>query len=189
MIVNEILAIFLTTFITVFIADLGDKTQFVVLTMSSRHSPYRVFGATVAAFTVVIALSVFLGSLFSELLPARYVAIISGSIFIFTGFYTFFKREDKVRVKGSGSPVFTQTFLMIFFAEFGDKTLLATIALTALYQEPLVIFSGALAAQVINHGIVAFIGGKYLVRMGEDYLKLMASVFFIFIGILVLWGA
>jgi len=188
MFANEVLIIFFTTFMTVFIADLGDKTQFVVLTMSSRHSPYRVFGATVAAFSLVIALSVFLGSLFSELLSPSYVAMISGSIFIFTGFYTIIKKEKKVKVKESGYSIFTQTFLMIFFAELGDKTLLATIALTTLYQEPFVVYSGALAAQIINHGAVAFIGGKYLARIGEEYLKLIASVFFFFIGIIILWG-
>lgn len=183
----EIIAVFFLSFITIFIADLGDKTQFIVLSLSSRHSPTQVFGATMSAFLILVAISVLMGQLIAELLPYFYVSLISGTIFIFTGIYTLLKKEKPLPVKKKGFPIFFQTFIMIFFAEFGDKTLFATIALTALYQKPLAVFVGALLAQATSHGIIAFLGGRYLAQMPDFTLKLFSSLVFFAIGALILW--
>ncbi|RQD74375.1 MAG: TMEM165/GDT1 family protein [Candidatus Syntrophonatronum acetioxidans] len=185
----ELITVFAISFITIFIADLGDKTQFIVLSLSSRHSPYRVLGSTIAAFFILVALSVLLGQFISELLPALYISLIGGTIFILTGIFTLVKKEKPLHVKNTaGFPIIVQTFLMIFFAELGDKTLLATIALTALYQKPLAVFGGALAAQTISHGIVAFLGGKYLSSISDKQLKFVSAAVFLIIGFLILWS-
>ena len=94
------------------------------------------------------------------------------------GLYTLIKKGENPHVKPSGHSIFTQTFSMVFVGEFGDKTQLAAIALTAFYQEPLMVFLGSMAAQVINHGFAAFIGGKYLNRIPDIYLKLITTAVF-----------
>lgn len=185
---NEILAAFFASFFTVLIAELGDKTQFITLTLSSRNSPYRVFGAALAALSIITAMAVLLGSFFSDHIPPGYIALISGFFFILMGFYTLLKKERPPQVKPSGYSIFTQTFSMVFVGEFGDKTQLAAIALTAFYQEPFMVFLGGMAAQIINHGFAAFIGGKYLKRIPDIYLKLITTAVFFLFGMIILWG-
>ena len=56
-------------FVVVFLAELGDKTQLVALTLAGRHPAMRVLLALGAAIAVLQTLSVTVGALVSEAAP------------------------------------------------------------------------------------------------------------------------
>lgn len=70
----------------------------------------------------------------------------------------------KSEVNKSSSPfaIFGETFSLVFLAEWGDRSMLATIALGAA-QAPLGVASGAIAGHVIATGL-AVIGGAFLAQ-------------------------
>lgn len=75
-----------STFLTIFLAELGDKTQLSTMTMSAQSkSPVSVFLG--AAFALV--LSSFLGVLFGEaitkVIPPRVIQTVAGAAFIGLG--------------------------------------------------------------------------------------------------------
>jgi len=84
--------IFLTIFVAVFIAELGDKTQLATMLFATDKevSKYLVFFAASAALIVASAMGVLAGSLFSEFLNEKYLHYIAGIGFIMIGAFTLY---------------------------------------------------------------------------------------------------
>jgi len=85
--------IFLTVFATVFIAELGDKTQLATMLFASDKdvSKYMVFIAASAALIVASALGVLAGSLLSNYINEKYLHYIAGVGFILIGAFTLYR--------------------------------------------------------------------------------------------------
>ena len=73
--------LFITALLGTFIAEIGDKTQMVTLTMSSRGSPRSVFLGAMLALALVTGLGVTVGELVAGLFPPHLVALASGIFF------------------------------------------------------------------------------------------------------------
>jgi len=75
-----------TTFGILFVAELGDKTQLAVFSLSAEHkSPGTVFLGASLALIVVTLLGAYLGGLVSAYIPPKTVHIGSGVLFIILG--------------------------------------------------------------------------------------------------------
>ena len=84
--------IFLIIFASVFIAELGDKTQLATMLFATDKSvsKYIVFFAASAALIVASAIGVLAGSLFSEYINEKYLHYIAGTGFILIGLFTLY---------------------------------------------------------------------------------------------------
>lgn len=84
--------IFLTIFVSVFIAELGDKTQLATMLFAADRdvSKYTVFFAASAALIVASAIGVLAGSLLSEYINEKYLHYIAGAGFIGIGVFTLY---------------------------------------------------------------------------------------------------
>lgn len=84
---------FITIFITVFIAELGDKTQLATMLFASGQNVNRwgVFFASALALVTTSALGVLAGGLISKYLNEKYLSIIAGVGFILVGSWTLIK--------------------------------------------------------------------------------------------------
>jgi len=78
------------------------------------------------------------------------------------------------------------SFWLVFIAELGDKTQIATILLSAKTEKVWPIFIGSSAALVLN-SLIGTMAGKLIGRSAmEDYIHIASGVAFIIIGILLL---
>ncbi|WP_196159323.1 TMEM165/GDT1 family protein [Reinekea sp. G2M2-21] len=84
--------IFATIFVSVFIAELGDKTQLATMLFAADKavSKYTVFFAASAALIVASAIGVLAGTLLSEYINEKYLHYIAGVGFIAIGAYTLY---------------------------------------------------------------------------------------------------
>jgi putative Ca2+/H+ antiporter (TMEM165/GDT1 family) len=84
--------IFLTIFFTVFVAELGDKTQLATMLFAADKevSKTTVFLAASAALIVASAIGVLAGSLLSEYVNEKYLHYVAGIGFITIGTYTLY---------------------------------------------------------------------------------------------------
>lgn len=84
--------IFSMIFVTVFIAELGDKTQLATMLFATEKevSKMTVFLAASAALIVASALGVLAGSLLSEYINERYLHYMAGVGFIGIGMFTLY---------------------------------------------------------------------------------------------------
>ncbi|GEA11027.1 TMEM165/GDT1 family protein [Alteromonas sp. KUL49] len=82
--------VFLTIFVSVFIAELGDKTQLATMLFATDKdvSKYTVFFAASAALVVASALGVLAGALISDYINEKYLHYAAGAGFIAIGVYT-----------------------------------------------------------------------------------------------------
>jgi len=74
------------------------------------------------------------------------------------------------------------TFLTVFLAELGDKTQLATVALSGTSNRPLAVFLGSSSALVLASLLGALAGGSVASIVPTEVLQLLAAVGFLIIG-------
>jgi Ca2+/H+ antiporter, TMEM165/GDT1 family len=78
--------IFASAFITLFLAELGDKTQLAVITMTAKtESKLSVFLGASLALIAVTALGVLFGSVLTEYVPTEWLQKIVAAAFIIIG--------------------------------------------------------------------------------------------------------
>ena len=84
--------VFITIFISVFLAELGDKTQLATMLFATDKevSKYTVFFAASAALVVASALGVLAGSLIAEYINAKYLHYAAGIGFVVIGIFTLY---------------------------------------------------------------------------------------------------
>ncbi len=72
---------FFSTFVTIFLAELGDKTQVATLLMSAQsHQPWVVFGGAAAALVSTSLVGVLLGQWLAKYLTPQKLELATGSI-------------------------------------------------------------------------------------------------------------
>jgi putative Ca2+/H+ antiporter (TMEM165/GDT1 family) len=189
-----LLTLLATVYGIVFVAELPDKTALAALVLATRHRPWPVFLGTAAALTVQSAVAVGAGQLFS-LLPARAVHVVSGIVFLVSAVLMWRRRPDADgdgnESKGGGAGFWRAawvTFGVVFIAEWGDLTQLATAALAARYAAPIAVFCGATAALWSVAGIAVFVGHRAGKLLPQAVAQRVAAVLFALAGIALVAG-
>ena len=81
-----ILTLLFTTFITVFLAEMGDKTQLTTITLSSTtNKPLAVFIGSSIALILATLLGALAGGSIANLIPAFLLRVLSGIVFLIIG--------------------------------------------------------------------------------------------------------
>lgn len=90
---SEGIKVFLSTFALLFVAELGDKTQLAVLSMTTKHKmPVWVFCGAVLALTAVTGLGVLGGDLLTRLIPEHILRKIAAVMFVGMGVLMWFDK-------------------------------------------------------------------------------------------------
>jgi len=89
------LKLFATVFATIFVAEIGDKTQLATLLYASdaAHPKWTVFAAAASALVLASAVGVLAGSVVSEYVSPKVVRWIAGLGFIAVGVWVLLGRE------------------------------------------------------------------------------------------------
>ena len=78
--------IFGTAFVTLFLAELGDKTQLAVITMTAKtDSKLSIFLGASLALVVVSLIGVLVGGVLAEFIPTEWLQRIVAAAFIIIG--------------------------------------------------------------------------------------------------------
>jgi len=178
----------ITSFILVFLSELGDKTQLTAIMLSSKTSPIRVFGASMLAFFLVDGLSALIGGEILGFVPHEWVSFVAGLLFIFFGISSLIRKDEKIKVEGQKA-TFLKTFLAISTMEMGDKTQLVSVALAAGSKNPLIVLAGVMLAFSVVTGIGVVLGAKLLRLLPQEYLRIGSSLIFLLSGLVFIFDA
>jgi len=87
--------LFATVFATIFVAELGDKTQLATLLYASdaSHSRLTIFAAAAAALVLSSALGVLAGSFVAQHLDPKLVRVLAGGGFVLVGLWVLLAPE------------------------------------------------------------------------------------------------
>lgn len=86
--------IFITSFITIFLAELGDKTQIATILFASdkNHGKWTVFFGAALALVLTSAIGVLLGATLSNYINEKTLKMIGGVGFLIVGVWTLFSK-------------------------------------------------------------------------------------------------
>ena len=126
--------LFFKVFLTEFIAEMGDKTQLMLIALTSKYKLGDIILGTAAAILMLNGLAVLAGGLVSEFIPAWLIKVIAALAFLYFAASTLAGSNDEEE-EGSGrskirfAPL--AVFCTFFVAELGDKTQLTAITFGA----------------------------------------------------------
>ena len=184
----------------VFIAEFGDKSQLLALTMATRHRLGAVVLAVVTTAVVATSLSAFAGGLLPTVLPPRMVAAVAGVLFIAFGVATLLDRDGGTDddTGGVGAAAVASSSAArrsalgltagLLVAELGDKTMFATAGLAAEFG---VVGSwvGAAVGMALA-GLVGVLVGARLARwVPAQGVRIASAAVFVVVGASFLWSA
>jgi len=176
---------FATTFAVVFPAELPDKTAVASLMLASAYRrPLLVWAGGAMAFFLQCAIAVAAGRVLS-LLPARAVAGVAavlfgvGAVLAVRGS----SEEEPSYAFVAGRRVVAVTFGVLFLAEWGDFTQLATASLSSRYDAPVSVFLGAWLALCSVCGLAVLLGRTLLKLVPLRVVRLVAGAVFAVVAV------
>jgi len=176
---------FLASLGFVVLAEMGDKTQLLAMAFATRYKASTVMWGVFAATVLNHFLAVLAGNYLTNLVPLHYVQIAAAASFILFGLWTIRGDELEGEDKRYHFSPFWTVAVVFFFAEMGDKTQLATVALAAKYQSVLPVLVGTTAGMLIADAIGIGIGIVMGKKIPERAVKWGAALIFIGFGF---WG-
>jgi putative Ca2+/H+ antiporter (TMEM165/GDT1 family) len=173
-----------TTYALIVVAEMGDKSQLVCMTLAARHRAKPVILGAIAAFALLNTLAVLFGVAIASWMPDYIVAALVSVLFAFFGLQSLFFNDNEqgseIQEK-SGHNLFLTTFLLITVAEFGDKTQIAIIALSSTPM-PLAIWIGATLALATTSILGVIAGRTLLKKIPLTLLHYLSGLFFLILA-------
>lgn len=194
---------FLLAFSMVFISELGDKTQLLVLSFSNKGQTFKILlGVAIGSF-FSHGLAILFGSSINLLNNPMFHTVIEWITcisFILMGFITLFPRKAKTvdtekkdgilnKISNLKINYCLMIGLCIMIGEFGDKTFLASIGLGIQYPTAkLSLVLGAICAMVVCN-FIAILFGKFLNKyISERSMQKLSGLLFLLFGLIGLLG-
>jgi putative Ca2+/H+ antiporter (TMEM165/GDT1 family) len=186
----------ISTFLVIFVAELPDKTALAALILATRFRMRDVIAGAWLAFVVQTLVGVAAGSVLT-LLPVTPIHIASGVGFLVFALLALVRKseeeehEEQGAVAGAkpGRPVWLIAFFVIFAAEWGDLTQLATATLVAQTRQPLSVGIGAILGLWAVTVLAAWSGSKLGSILKPKILNAVSAVLFACIGIYIIYSA
>ena len=195
----SIYAVFIS-FALVFITELGDKTQLLMISFSNKSTPFRILlGVAIGSF-FSHGIAILFGSslnFFDIYFVQHSLKIFTYLSFILVGLYSFLPKKILLSMDDSkkenaitklSNMKINYTFIValsIIIGEIGDKTFLASIGLGIQY--PNLKFSliiGAILGMVVCDALALFFGKFLSKHISEESMKKLSGILFIIFGII-----
>ena len=194
---------FFAAFGMVFLMELGDKTQLIIIILRTRNfKPKMLALGAVTGFLVIVAIGGLIASLLTEIIPINLISLISGIGFILLGLYqgtsiliSYLKKKDaeeegeldidKNMLMSKTKSSFLVGFLAIVTMEIGDKTQVATIVLASAAPSYFGSLMGSWFALSSLAIVGAFAGSWISKKIPKKIMDISASILFIVIGIVI----
>ncbi|MCI8358802.1 MAG: TMEM165/GDT1 family protein [Lachnospiraceae bacterium] len=128
------MTIFLTVLFTIFIAEMGDKTQLLLVAMAGKYKVSHILTGTWLATVLLNVLAVGVGAALGSYLDMRIIKLAAGLAFFWFAYSTLKgeEEEEEKEMKHKAGPILA-IFGSFFIGELGDKTQLSAITLAANY--------------------------------------------------------
>ena len=191
MFTSEFLSISASSFTLIALAEIGDKSQLVCMTLAARHRAWPVILGASMAFLVLNALAVLFGAGVAAWVPERVMAGLVAVLFAAFGIQALRAAEEddsEVVVERTGHGIFLTTVLLILVAEFGDKTQIAVAGLAG-SMSPWPVWIGATVALVTISALGVWAGRTVLQRLPVHWLHRLGGGVFLLFAFFAAWQA
>lgn len=173
------------------LAEIGDKTQLLAFLLAARFKkPAPIILAILVATLINHGLAGAVGAFIVSQVSPDVLRWILGASFIGMAVWTMIpdKIEEEESQIATKLGVFGATLITFFLAEMGDKTQLATIALSASIQNTFIVVAGTTLGMMIADVPAVFIGDKLADKIPVKAVHTVSALIFLILGILALLG-
>ena len=167
------------------LAELGDKTQLVVLYLAARfRKPRAVLAGVLVGAVANTGLAVAGGAILDRLIPDGLLEVLVATGFVLIGIWMLVahdqSEEEPPPVTSHGA--FLTTLWLFVVMEMGDKTQLATVALAAGLPHAQWVFVGAALGLAAANVPALWLGHNFAARLPHTLLHRLSAIVFIVIG-------
>ncbi len=168
-------------------AEMGDKTQLIALVLAYKYKkPWTICAGILVATLLNHFMAAYIGEWATRFFDPQ---TLKWALFlIFVGFAIWILIPDKEEKIDSKSKygVFLTTVIIFFWAEMGDKTQLATIAMAARFKDVVLVTLGTTIGMMISNGLAVFLGNRLNRVASFKWIRIFASVLFLLFAVLIL---
>lgn len=190
------LAVVVTVFPIIFLAELPDKTMFASLVMSTRGRPAAVWLGAAVGFAVHVVIATTVGVALFRLLPHQVLDAFVAAMFLIGAVLALREgvrqRREEARIEReltSHHRIAITAFIVIFVAEWGDLTQILTANLAAHYHDPVSVGVGALLALWAVAALAVMSGQRLLRVVDVATVRIVTAVVLVALAGWAAWGA
>lgn len=173
------------------LAEIGDKTQLLAFLLATRFKkPVPIIIGITLATLINHGLAGVVGSWITANVDPSVLRWVLGVSFIAMAVWTLIpdKIEDEETQLATKLGVFGATFITFFLAEMGDKTQIATVAMSAHYNDVLMVVAGTTLGMLIADVPAVFAGDKLAEKIPMKLVHRIAAAMFAALGAATLFG-
>ena len=173
------------------LAEIGDKTQLLAFLLATRFKkPIPIIIGITLATLINHGLAGAVGGWITANIDPEKLRWILGVSFIAMAVWTLIpdKIEDEESQLATKLGVFGATFVTFFLAEMGDKTQIATVAMSAHYNDVLMVVAGTTLGMLIADVPAVFAGDKLAEKIPMKLVHRIAAAMFAALGVATLLG-
>lgn len=188
-------------FILVFLSELGDKTQLLVLSFSTKLKTATILLGVALGSLLSHGVAIIFGSTLSSLGNETFqitLKLITYITFILFGIITLLPLKEKEnsktglmkKISNLGFNYVIIIALSIAIGELGDKTFLSSIGLGIQYpNSKIYLIIGAIFGMLVSDTIAIVLGKLLSQKISDKFIKLLSGLLFIIFGTvgLVMW--
>ncbi len=175
---------FLEAFVLVFTAEIGDKTQLMLMTLAAKYTIIQMLLGMILGVFINHGAAVAIGCYLSNVIEGNLLQIFAGFIFIVFGIITIVYEEDDEKKKNfKFGPVIT-TALTFLLGEIGDKTQLTAMTLAMEAAHPVLVLAGSVTGMVAIGFVGIIIGTSLTKRIPSNIIKIISGLVFIIFGLM-----
>lgn len=182
--------LFFKVLFTEFIAEMGDKTQLMLVALTSKYKIRDIILGTAAAILVLNGMAVLAGGLVGSLIPDWIIKIIAALAFMYFAVTSLKKDDDEEEDAKVGEMKFAPlaVFCTFFVAELGDKTQLTAITFGANegLSSGIIVWLGCSIGLFAADILGMLIGYLLKSKTPDSFLNTLAFVIFAIFGVLTL---
>lgn len=194
MIILDFIYPFFIAFILVFISELGDKTQLIALSFSSKLKFYVIIlGVALGSFFshgIAILFGSFLGNIDNPIFQNS-LKIITYISFIIFGIITIKQKNSNDSTSSNTNSRMRKNISYILFiassiaiGELGDKTFLASIGLGIQYPcFKTMLICGAILGMIVSDSIAIVFGKLLSKKISDNIISLFSGLLFLIFGV------
>jgi putative Ca2+/H+ antiporter (TMEM165/GDT1 family) len=174
------------------LAEIGDKTQLLAFILAARFKkPLPIIAGILLATIINHGLAGALGAWITAAVSPDVLRWVLGLSFLGMAIWTLIpdKIEDEETAVAHRFGVFGATLVTFFLAEMGDKTQIATVALTAHYAAPMLVVIGTTLGMLIADVPAVLLGDRLAGRIPMKLVHSIAALIFALLGLATLMGA
>ena len=174
------------------LGEMGDKTQLLAMLLAAKfRRPMPIVLGILVATLANHALAAAVGSWVAQAIGPELLRWVIGAGFLAMAAWMLVpdRVEAGAAEAGPSWGVFGTTVLAFFFAEMGDKTQIATVALAARYRELVAVVAGTTLGMMLANVPAVLLGERIANRVSMTWVHAVAALIFAALGLATILGA